>query len=235
MPSGTAPKSFSLNPFIRNDPPTPDFRPAAIQPQTPKSQFQFHPRVTRYLEEMQERVYQELKNKAAQIEHEAYEKGFAQGEKDGLESGQKRLEVVIKQINALLAQMENQQRTLFRRLEEDMVEFAFCVIKKILRRESRLTAGVIKDTLSAALKKTEENRRVILHVNPVDYKYLLAHPDQLPWLLNDRERVKILEDEAITPGGGLLETEWGVIDATLEGQFDRIVEQIQCGLPQGEK
>ncbi|RPH87743.1 MAG: hypothetical protein EHM75_04640 [Desulfobacteraceae bacterium] len=87
--------------------------------------------------------------------------------------------------------------------------------------------------MAAALKKTEENRRIILHVNPLDYKYLLAHPDQIPWVLNDRERVKIIEDTAITPGGGLLETEWGVIDATLEGQFDRIVERIQCRLPQG--
>jgi len=232
MPAGTSPKSFSINPFIRNDQ-TSDFRPGAIQTQSPKSQFQFHPQVTRYMEEMQEQVYQELKKKASQIELEAYEKGFAQGEKDGQESGQKRLEVVIKQINALLAQIENQKITLFQRFEQDLVEFAFCVIKKILQRESRLTAGVIKDTLSAALKKTEENRRVILHVHPVDYKYLLAHPDQIPWVLNDRERVKILEDEAITPGGGLLETEMGVIDATLEGQFERIVEQIQCRLPQG--
>jgi flagellar assembly protein FliH len=235
MPAGTSQKSFSLNPFIRNDQKTPDFRPAAVHPQSPKVQFQFHPQMTRYLEELQEQVYQELKKKAAQIEHEAYEKGFAQGEKDGMESGQKRLEVVIKQINALLAQIENQQRVLFQRFEHDLVEFAFCVIKKVLRRESRLTAGVIKDTLSAALEKTEENRRVILHVNPLDYKYLLAHPDQIPWILNDRERIKILEDEAITPGGGLLETEWGVIDATLEGQFDQIVEKIQCRLPQEEK
>ena len=234
MPAGTSPKSFSINPFIRNDQ-TSDFHPGAIQPQSPKSQFQFHPQVTRYREEMQEQVYQELKEKATQIEHEAYEKGFAQGEKDGQESGQRRLEVVIKQINALLTQIENQKRTLFQRFEQDLVEFAFCVIKKILQRESRLTAGVIKDTLSAALKKTEENRQVILHVNPLDYKYLLAHPDQIPWVLNDRERIKILEDEAIIPGGGLLETEWGVIDATIEGQFDRIVEQIQCRLPQEEK
>jgi flagellar assembly protein FliH len=232
MPAGTSPKKFSIHPFVRDDPPS-GFLPGAIQPQSPKSPFQFHPQVTRYMEEMQEQVYQELKKKAAQIEHEAYEKGFAQGEKDGQESGQKRLEVVIKQINALLSQIENQKKALFQRFEQDMVEFAFCVIKKVLQRESRLTAGVIKDTLSAALKKTEENRRIILHVNPLDYKYLLAHPDQIPWVLNDRERVKIIEDAAITPGGGLLETEWGVIDATLEGQFDRIVEQIQCRLPQG--
>jgi flagellar assembly protein FliH len=234
MPAGTSPKSFSINPFIRNDP-TPDFRPAAIQPQSPKSQFQFHPQVTRYMEEMQEQIYQDLKKKAAQVEHEAYEKGFAQGEKDGQENGQRRLEVVIKQINALLAQIEDQKRTLFQRFEQDLVEFAFCVIKKILRRESRLSAGVIRDTLSAAFKMTEENRRVILHIHPVDYKYLLAHPDQIPGVLNDRERVRILEDEAITPGGGLLETDWGIIDATLEGQYDQIVEQIQCRLPQGEK
>ena len=211
----------------------PDFRPNDLQPRPPKSQFQFHPQVTRYLEEVQEQVYQELKKKAEQSEREAYEKGFAQGERDGLESGHKRLEVVIKQINSSLEQIETQKKALFQRFEEEMVAFAFCVIKKILQRESRLTAGVIKDTLFAALQKTEENRRIILHLHPLDYKYLLAHPEQIPWVLNDRERVKILEDGAITPGGGLLETELGVIDATLEGQFDRIVEQIQTRLPQG--
>ena len=87
MPAGTPQKSFSINAFIRNDQ-TPDFRPGAIQPQSPPSQFQFHPQMTRYMEEMQEQVYRELKKRAEQIEHEAYEKGFAQGEKDGLESGQ---------------------------------------------------------------------------------------------------------------------------------------------------
>ncbi|RPH87742.1 MAG: hypothetical protein EHM75_04635 [Desulfobacteraceae bacterium] len=112
MPAGTSPKRFSINPFIRDDHPS-GFLPGAIQPQSPRSPFQFHPQVTRYMEEMQEQVYQELKKKAAQIEHEAYEKGFAQGEKDGQESGQKRLEVVIKQINALLSQIENQKKVLF--------------------------------------------------------------------------------------------------------------------------
>ena len=235
MSGGNSPKVFSLHPFARNDQTSPDFRPAEGHPQPVKTHFQFHPQVTRYLEEIKDQVYQELKKKAEQIENEAYEKGFAQGERDGLESGQKRLEVVIRQVNALLGEMESQKRALFQRFEEDMVAWAFCVIKKILQRESRLTAGVIKDTLSAALKKTEENRRIILHLNPLDYKYLLAHPDQIPWVLNDRDRVKILEDEAITPGGGLLETEMGVIDATLEGQFDQIVEQIQCRLPRGEQ
>jgi flagellar assembly protein FliH len=235
MKVGTPPKNFSPNPFIRNDQSPPDFRPGDSHPRQPKTAFQFHPQVTRQLKEMQEAVYQELKKKAERIEHEAYEKGFAQGERDGLESGHKRLEVVIKQLNASLEQIENQKINLFQRFEEEMVAFAFCVIKKILRREAQLTSGVIKDTLFAALQLTEENRRIILHLHPLDYKYLLAHPDQIPWVLNDRERMKILEDETITPGGGLLETELGVIDATLEGQFDRIVEQIQSRIPQGER
>ena len=182
------------------------------------------------MEEMQEQVYTELKKRSSQIEHEAYEKGFAQGERDGQESGQKRLEVVIRQINALLSQIESQKITLFRQFEEEMVAFALGVIKKILLRESRLTAGVIKDTLAQALKKSDEKKTAGSFSTSIRWiiNTLLAHPDQIPWVLNDRERVKILEDENITPGGGLLETEWGVIDATLEGQFDRIVGQFNA-------
>jgi flagellar assembly protein FliH len=187
-------------------------------------QFQLNPQVTRQVREIEAKVLQELRGKAAQIELEAYEKGFAQGEKDGLETGQKKLEVVLRQMGDLLGEIHNRREVLFRQCEKDMVEFALCVIKKILRREATERPDLIKDTLRAAFRRVEENRRTVLHLHPGDYKYLLAHPERLPFVLADRERIKILENDGLTAGGCLIETDYGVIDATVEGQFDHLVE-----------
>jgi flagellar assembly protein FliH len=196
-----------------------------------------NPHLNRQLKEMEARVMQEVGKRAVQIEHEAYEKGFAQGEKDGLETGQKRLEVVVRQVGLVLKSLERRREELFLTFERELIDFAFCVISKILRREALLSEGVIKDTLRAAFARLESNRRIVLHVNPIDFKYLLAHPDQLPFVLQDRERIKILEDDTVSVGGCLLETDYGIVDATLEGQFDEIVNRIKRDhglLPAGE-
>lgn len=216
-------KIFSPDPASGPSSEGPRFQSADRRPLNP--QFQLNPQVTRQIQEIEERVLRELRSKAAQIEHEAYEKGFAQGEKDGLETGQKKLEVVLRQMGALLNEIDGRREALYREHEQGMVDFALCVIKKILHRETELGAGTIRDTLRAAFRQVEENRRTVLHLHPADYKYLLAHPQRLPFVLGDRERIKILEDDGLTAGGCLIETDYGVIDATVEGQFDYLIEQ----------
>ena len=219
-------KKFSFEPLGASGPERAPFQPTAAQPQHGRTQFQLSPEVTRQIQAIEEKVMKELKKKAAQIERQAYEQGYAQGENDGLERGQKKLEIVIRQMGSLLREIETRKEELFQTFEQEMVDLAFSLIKKVLRRESRLTEGVVKDTLRAAFNQVEENRRVVLHLNPGDYKYLLRNPDQLPFVLQDRARIKIIEDGTVTSGGCLLETEYGVIDATIEGQFDQIVERI---------
>ena len=219
-------KKFSPDPASGPSSEPPRFQSGDTRPRALNPQFQLNPQVTRQIQEIEERVLRELRGKAAQIEHEAYEKGFAQGEKDGLETGQKKLEVVLRQMGALLGEIDSRRELLYRQYEQGMVEFALCVIKKILRREAESGAGIIRETLQAAFRQVEENRRTVLHLHPADYKYILAHPQRLPFVLGDRERIKILENDGLTAGGCLIETDFGVIDATVEGQFDHLVEQV---------
>jgi flagellar biosynthesis/type III secretory pathway protein FliH len=213
-------KQFTPDPASGPSSDRPGFLASNARCRPPEQQFQLNPQVNRQIRELEEKVLQQLRGKAARIEHEAYEQGFAQGEKDGLETGRKKLEVVLRQMGALLAEIDGRRETLFRQYEEGLVDFALGVIKKIVRREAEQGPGIIKDTLRAAFRQVEENRRTVLHLNPADYKYLLAHPRRLPFVLGDRERIKILEDDTLTA------TDYGVIDATVEGQFEHLVEEV---------
>jgi len=219
-------KKFTPDPEAGTRPAPPCFQASPESCRPFAQQFQLNPQVTKQIQEIEEKVLQQLRNKADRIEHEAYEKGFAQGEKDGLETGQKKLEVVLRQMGELLADIDRRREVLFRQYEQGLIDFALCVIKRILRREAVLGPGIIKDTLWAAFRQVEENRQTVLHLNPVDYKHLLAYPHRLPFVWGDRERIKILEDNGLTAGGCLIETDYGVIDATIEGQFDHLIEQV---------
>jgi flagellar assembly protein FliH len=81
-------------------------------------------------------------------------------------------------------------------------------------------------TLQEAFQQVVDRKRVIIHLHPMDYQYLLDHPEGFPFLHAEDKGVKVIEDSTITRGGCFLETSFGEINATIESQFDEIVSLI---------
>ncbi len=175
------------------------------------------------LKEKEEKILKQSREKALRAEKEAYEKGFAQGEKDGLELVQKRLETVLDSFGRVLGQMDRLHRELDEEHEREMVRLIFALTRKILRHELALPEGVIRETLRAAFQHVLEARNITVHLNPKDHQCLLSHPAGLPWQEKGDAAVKIQPDAAVARGGCFLETSFGEIDATLEGQLDQIL------------
>lgn len=178
------------------------------------------------MKETEARILREVKEKASVIEKEAYEKGFEQGERDGLEMGQKRVEAILHQFKNILREMEQQREALYHLYEEEMLQLVFSLSKKIIHHEISINPEIILKTLQEAIKYLVVQKRVVIHLNPVDYQYLLTQSEKFPLALGDQGKVKLMEDPSITRGGCLLETPYGKIDATLESQFEEIVSLI---------
>jgi flagellar assembly protein FliH len=191
-----------------------------LQPKVYSSSFQ------QSMKEFEAKALKQAKEKALFIEKEAYERGFAQGEKDGLEMGQKRLEAILLQFKNILLEIERQREDLYRTYEKEMLQLVLSLSKKILHREVSLHENIILTTLQEALQYLVDRKKVIIHLNPADYQYLLTHPESSPLALGDQGKVRVIEDHSITRGGCFLETPFGKIDATIESQFEEIVSLI---------
>ena len=191
-----------------------------LQPKAYASSFH------QYLKELEEKVLKQTREKSLFIEKEAYEKGFAQGEKDGLELGQRRIETMIHQFKEILLDIERQRKDLYKAFEKEMLQLVVDISKKVIRHELKLHEGIILATLQEALQYVVDRRKLVIHLNPVDYQYLLAHPEGLSLPLDEAGGVKVIEDPSITRGGCFLETSFGEVDATVESQFNEIVSLI---------
>jgi len=175
--------------------------------------------------EMEEKILKQARERALRIEREAYEKGFAQGEKDGLELGRKRLEAVLDSLGKVLEEVSRIRRSLYQKHEGEMVRLVFALTRKILRQDLPLPEGWVRETLAAAFRQVLDPRKAILRLNPKDYQYLQAHPEVLPFLQGGGEEgeVRVLADPSITRGGCYLQTPLEDIDATLENQLEVLV------------
>jgi flagellar assembly protein FliH len=191
-----------------------------LHPKTYASSFH------QYLKELEEKVLKQAREKSLFIEKEAYEKGFAQGEKDGLELGQRRIETIITQFKEILLEIEGQRKDLYKAFEKEMLLLVLDISKKVIRHELKLHEDIILATLQGAIQYVVDRRKLVAHLNPVDYQYLLAHPEGLPLPLDEAGAVKVIEDHSIARGGCILETSFGEVDATVESQFNEIVRLI---------
>jgi len=175
------------------------------------------------MKEREEKALRQAREKALLVEKEAYEKGFAQGEKDGLELAQKKSERLLESFGQILEKMSGLHADLYRQYETEMVRIVFAITRKILRHDLPLPEAVVKENMEAAFRQVMEPREVVLRLNPKDHQYILSHPGDFPWARSEGgENIKIVPDPSITRGGCFLETAFGEVDGTLEGQLDQI-------------
>jgi len=185
---------------------------AIIPSQTPSTPFHS------MIKEVESKLLKEAREKAIFIEKEAYEKGFSQGEKNGLELGRQRFDIIIQHFSHLLEEIKRKREELYQFYEEMLVRIVLVIAKRIIHQEISIHPEAIVDTLREAFQYTVDHHKIIVHLNPSDYNYLSSHSS----LGRDFNGIELKENPKINRGGCYLETSFGDIDATIDGQFSEI-------------
>jgi flagellar assembly protein FliH len=155
-----------------------------------------------------------------EIERAAYEKGYQQGEKAGLEVAEKKAEAIMKRYAESLLEVEQLKRSLYAQSEQELVKLAIEVAKKIVHREIRADRDIIQTLVRVALSHIGEKSAVTVLLNPVDYAYLLEQRAELSQ--TEGRDISLLADKSIERGGCLIQTECGDIDARIEQKFQEV-------------
>jgi flagellar assembly protein FliH len=184
------------------------------------------------LEEVQPMTLEELES----IRQDAYNEGFAIGEKDGFHSAQLKVrQEADVALAAKLSSLEQLMTHLFEpiadqdaSIEKAMIQLVEHVARQVIQRELNTDSSQIGSVLRDALKLLPmgaNNVRILL--NPKDFSQIKALRER------HEETWRILEDDTLLPGGCRVESEHSRIDATVESRislalgkmFDQLHEQ----------
>lgn len=177
------------------------------------------------LEEVQPLTLEELEA----IRQEAYNEGFATGEREGFHSTQ--LKVRQEAEVALAAKLESLEQLMGHllepiaeqdtQIEKSLVHLVAHVTRQVIGRELRNDSSHITHVLREALKLLPMGAdNIRIHLNPQDFELAKALRER------HEERWKLLEDEALLPGGCRIETAHSRIDATVETRMEKAVAQL---------
>lgn len=177
------------------------------------------------LEEVQPITLEELES----IRQEAWNEGFATGEREGFHSTQ--IKVRQEAEVALKARLDSLEQVMLQLLdplaEQDMqieksvvhlVEhIARQVIQRELQTDSQRIVHVLRDCLKL-LPMGASNLRIF--VNPQDFGLIKALRER------HEETWKIFEDDDLLPGGCRIETEHSRIDASIETRISQAIARM---------
>ncbi|MFK3682101.1 flagellar assembly protein FliH [Pseudomonas sp. NPDC088890] len=177
------------------------------------------------LEEVQPLTLEELEA----IRQEAYNEGFATGEREGFHSTQ--LKVRQEAEVALAAKLQSLEQLMGHllepiaeqdtQIEKSLVHLVAHVTRQVIGRELRTDSSHITHVLREALKLLPMGAdNIRIHLNPQDFELAKALRER------HEERWKLLEDEALLPGGCRIETAHSRIDATVETRMEKAVAQL---------
>jgi flagellar assembly protein FliH len=163
--------------------------------------------------------------KAQDIEQQAYEDGFQQGQKDGHEVGRRALEEVVKRLEKLAIDIEQQRGSLFRQREKILVDLVLLISEKLLARELSLHPEAIRQIIEEGFRQVAQQEGVRLLVSPPDYE-VLRQEDLESW----PPEVELKADGTISPGGFRLETSLGELDGSRQTRWNLVVQAVQQAL-----
>jgi flagellar assembly protein FliH len=153
----------------------------------------------------------------AGLEREAFTKGYAQGERAGLEAGGKRAEAMLRRVAQTLEELAGLRQTLIHETERQMVQLSLTLARRVVHREVSLDPELAAALAHVALEKLGTTTPATIRLNPEDYTIVAQDGERWGGVA-----VTVVPDPGIARGGCLVESDFGCVDATVERQFDEL-------------
>jgi len=147
---------------------------------------------------------QKVKEECVGIKEEAKKEGFDEG---------------LQSLNEHILKLDKTKNEIAKKYEEKMLALALKAAKKIVSEELKLNKKAIVNIIKNALKPVSQHARVKIFVNKQDLEALEKEKQKIKEILQVADTFTIEERNDIEPGGCIIETEKGIINAQLENQF----------------
>jgi flagellar assembly protein FliH len=153
---------------------------------------------------------------------EAFRKGAEEERKQADED----LAGICSALSEAISVVSRLRERIVRESEDELLNLAFMVAKKIVRQEIKHDRRILVQLVSEALRGFPEQHDIVVSLHPEDYKVISSNRELFLAGIGDERQITLKSDETTTLGGCVVESSTGVIDARIEAQLDEIYKGL---------
>ena len=162
------------------------------------------------------REAEEFKKETAEEGEKIKEQAFQEGFQEGLIA-----------LNKHLLALDQELRQLREEIQKKILPLSLKAARKIIGEELKIHPDRIVDIVLTSLKPVTQHRKVIIYVNRADLEAIEASRTKIKKIFEHLENLSIQERGDIEPGGCIIETEAGIINAQLENQWRALESALE--------
>lgn len=151
-----------------------------------------------------EALHEKTKEECKKLRKKTKEEGFEEG---------------LATFNEHLLFFDSELKKLRHEMQQAILPLALKAAKKIVGKELETHPETIVDIVLQALAPVTQNHRIKIYVNKADKEALEENKGRIREILEQVETLVIQERADVTPGGCIIETEAGIINASIENQW----------------
>lgn len=164
-----------------------------------------------------------------EVETTARERGLAEGMRVAEEAYQAKLA----RLEALIEQVRAERSEFFARIEPEVVRLAVAIAEKVIQQELETRPEVVVEMVRAAMARLRDREVLRISLNPRDLERVREAKDDLVGAVDGVKKIDVIEDRRVDPGGCVIESPNGTLDARVRTQIEEIERALELAAPAG--
>lgn len=179
----------------------------------------------KHAQEIHDKMIADAKLEVNDIKANAWEDGYSRGKNAAEENMQEDVDAILISANRVLTEASIKAREIFQNNQEGIINLSFVIAKKIIKKHVS-DKEVLFGNLLEAMKKVQSTKELKIFINWDQLNYSKELKERLKNSFQGIEVIDIIEDRTVEPGGCIIETKLGKIDATIENQLEIVFNAL---------
>lgn len=160
------------------------------------------------------------------IKEAARKEGFENGRAEGYEVGKTEVQRLVVRTQLILSKIQDKRAAIFADAEQQIIDLTLLIARKIVKNISETQKTTVIGNIKEALGKVKTRGNITVKVNLADLELSTARLQEFTTMIEAGGNIQIHEDSSVDPGGCLISTDYGEIDARIANQFAELESKI---------
>jgi flagellar biosynthesis/type III secretory pathway protein FliH len=159
---------------------------------------------------------------------ESYRKGYAEGVEAGMARVRRELEEECRAISAMAQGVEQIRKQIYEQMNGEIIDLALHIARKVLQVELNQNPDAMLEMVREAIRAAVDREVLKVSVNLRDFETLnQRRPELFQNPTGTLKKLTFEVNDTIQPGGCLIETRHGDVDARVDRQLEIIGDELR--------
>ncbi|OHD13954.1 MAG: flagellar assembly protein FliH [Spirochaetes bacterium GWB1_48_6] len=166
-----------------------------------------------------------------ELENNAKKKGHQEGFEAGYKEGEEEVRRLVDRMHLIIQKVIEKRSDIIEGAETQVVNLVLLIARKVIKVISENQRNVVINNVVQALRKLKTRGDVVIRVNLEDLKLTSDNTKEFIKMVENVKSISVIEDSSVDPGGCVVETDFGQIDARIASQLHEIEEKVRELMP----